>query len=62
VQALSSLGHGDLEFYAIVTSNIYQLSLHFNFELKFVRRQTNMVAHNLAREAYSLASHQIFYS
>ena len=51
VQALSSPGHGDSEFYAIVSSIIYQLSLHSNFEVKFVRRQANMVAHSLARAA-----------
>ena len=49
VQALSSPGHGDSEFYAIVSSIIYQLSLHSNFEVKFVRRQANMVAHTLTR-------------
>jgi len=62
VQALSSPGHGDLEFYAIVSSIIYQLSLHSNFEVKFVRRQANMVAHTLARAVCSWASHHIFYS
>ena len=60
VQALSSLGHGDSEFYAIVSSIIYQLSLHSNFKVKFVRRQVNMVAHALARAACSWASHRIF--
>jgi len=33
VQALSSLGYGDSEFYVIVSSIIYQLSLHSNFEI-----------------------------
>jgi len=47
VQALSSPGHGDSEFYAIVSSIIYQLSLHSNFEVKFVRSQANMVARSL---------------
>jgi len=58
VQALSSLGHGDSEFCAIVSCIIYQLSLHSNFEVKFVRRQANMVAHTLARVVCSWA----FYS
>jgi len=62
VQALSSLGHGDSELCAIVSSIIYQLSLHSNFEVKFVRRQANMVAHTLARATCSWASHRIFYS
>jgi len=60
VQALSSLGHGDSKFYAIVSSIIYQLSLHFNFDVKFVRRQANMVAHTLARASCSWVSHHIF--
>ena len=62
VQALSSPCKGDSEFYAIVSSIIYQLSLHSNFEVKFVRRQANMAAHSLARAACSWASHRIFYS
>ena len=49
MQALSSMDHIDLEFYAIVSSIIYQLSLHFNFEVEFVRRQTNMIAHILSK-------------
>jgi len=53
VQALSSLNHGDSELYANVSSIIYQLSLHSNFEVKFVRRQANMVAHTLVRAACS---------
>jgi hypothetical protein len=60
VQALSYPSHGDSEFSAIVSSIIYQLSLHSNFEVKFVRRQANMVAHTLARAACSWASHRIF--
>ena len=55
MQALSSPGHDESEFHAIVSSIIYQLSLHSNFEVKFVRRQANMVAHTLARAACSLA-------
>jgi len=53
MQVLSSPGHGDSEFYAIVSSIIYQLSLHSNSEVKFVRRQTNLIVHTLARAAYS---------
>jgi len=60
VQALSSPSHGDSEFYATVSSIIYQLSLHSNSEVKFVRRQANMVAHTLVRAACSRASHRIF--
>jgi len=60
VQALLSPSHGDLKFYVIVSSIIYHLSLHSNFEVKFVRRQASMVAHTFARAAYSWASHCIF--
>jgi hypothetical protein len=62
LQALSSSSHGDSEFYAIVSSIIYRLSLHSNFVVKFVRRQAIMVAHTLARAVCSWASHCIFYS
>jgi len=55
VQDLSSPSHGDSELCAIVSSIIYQLCLHSNFKVKFVRRQANMVAHTLARAACSLA-------
>jgi len=48
VQALSSSGHGDSEFYVIVSSINYKLSLHSNFKVKFVSRQANMAAHTLA--------------
>jgi len=61
VQTLSSPGHGDSEFYVIVSSINYQLSLHSNFKVKFIRRQANMTDHTLARAACSCASHRIFY-
>jgi len=60
VQALTSQGHGDSKFYAIIYSIIYHLSLHSNFEVKFVRRQANMVAHTLARVACSWVSYPNF--
>ena len=53
VQALPSLAHGDSEFYAIVSSINYQLSLHSNFKVKFIRRQANMTDHTLARVTFS---------
>ena len=53
VQALSSPSDGNSEFYAIVSSIIYQLYLQSNFKVKFVRRQANMIAHTLARAACS---------
>jgi len=45
VQALSSPGHGDSKFYVIVSSIIYQLSLHSNFKLKFIRGQANICSY-----------------
>jgi len=62
VLALSFPGNGDSEFYIIVSNIIYQLSLHSNFEVKFVRRQANMVAHTLTKTTCSWVSHRIFYS
>ena len=56
VQTLSSSGHGDSKFYAIVSSIIYQFSFHSNFKVKFVKRQVNMVAHTLTRAACSWVS------
>jgi hypothetical protein len=62
MQALSSPGHGDSEFSDIISSIIYQLSLHSNFEVMVVRRQANMVTHTLAWAACSCVSYRIFYS
>jgi len=59
VQAISAPDHGDSEFYSIGSSIIYQLYLHSNLEVKFVRRQANLVAHTLARAACSWVSHRI---
>jgi hypothetical protein len=60
VQALSSSGHGDSGFYVIVSSIIYQLSLHSNFKVKSVRRQANMAAHTLTRTTCFWTNHRIF--
>jgi hypothetical protein len=38
------------------------LSIVFNFDVKFVKRQANMVARTLARAAYSRLSHYVFES
>jgi hypothetical protein len=48
------------EFSAIVSSIKHNLSLLSNFEVKFVRRQANTVAHSLARASVSWASHRFF--
>jgi hypothetical protein len=52
--------HGNSEFSAIVASIKDNLSLLFNFEVKFVRRQANIVAHSLVRVAISWTSHGYF--
>jgi hypothetical protein len=51
---------GRSEFHALVYLIKSILVLHSNFEVKFVKRQANMVAHTLARVACSWASHRIF--
>ncbi|XP_058783150.1 uncharacterized protein LOC131657808 [Vicia villosa] len=52
-QAIHSNRKGDSEFYLIIES-ICSLLLSFpNFEVKFVKRQANSVAHSLARAANS---------
>jgi len=48
------------EFGSIVTEINRLLSLNSNFVVKFIRRQTNMVAHSLARAAISYDSLQYF--
>ena len=60
MDCISSPTRGRSEFHALVYLINSILVLHSNFEVKFVRRQANMVAHTLARAAYSWASHRIF--
>jgi hypothetical protein len=48
------------EFSAIVASIKDNLSLLSNFEVKFVRRQGNIVAHSLVRVAIFWTSHRYF--
>ncbi|XP_058751093.1 uncharacterized protein LOC131624131 [Vicia villosa] len=51
VKALGSNSKGSSEFITIINS-IKSLLLDFpNFEVKFIKRQANMVAHNLAKAA-----------
>jgi hypothetical protein len=49
-------------FSALISSIKNLLLVKPNFEVKFVKRQANLVAHKLARAAISWASHCIFYS
>ncbi|GAU22732.1 hypothetical protein TSUD_138570 [Trifolium subterraneum] len=60
VNAITSNKVGISEFCSLVSSIRNSLSSLSNFEVKFVRRQANMVAHSLARAAISWASHQSF--
>jgi len=44
-----------------IMANCRALLQHFsNFKISFVRRQTNYVAHSLARESQLHARHQVF--
>jgi hypothetical protein len=60
VQALSSPGHGDSESMLLFLVLFIKLSLHSNFEVKFVKRQTNMIAHTLTKAVCYWASRRIF--
>jgi ribonuclease HI len=60
VHSIAANNTGNSEFSDIVSSIKNMLSLLSNFEVKFVRRQANMVAHALARAAISWASHRFF--
>ena len=45
---------------SVLVANVRcMLALNCNFEVKFIRRQTNMAAHSLARETISYASRQV---
>lgn len=47
VNALSTQPHGASEFYAIVSVIKNQLSINFNFEVKFIRWQASMASHQV---------------
>lgn len=59
VNSLLSQRRGVSEFCMLLSVINYQLSLHSNFEVTFIRRQANMVAHSLARAANSWTSHHV---
>ncbi|XP_058776491.1 uncharacterized protein LOC131650796 [Vicia villosa] len=60
VQALSSNTPGSSGFISIINS-IKSLLLDFpNFEVKFIKRQANMVAHTLAKAANSWSRRYMF--
>lgn len=60
MDCISSHRFGASEFYVIVSNIISMLASHSDFDIKFARRQANMVAHTLARAAYSWSSHHVF--
>ncbi|XP_058746610.1 uncharacterized protein LOC131619538 [Vicia villosa] len=53
VQAIHSNHSGNSEFSVIILSIQRLLQCYSNFEVKFIKRQTNMVAHSLAKAANS---------
>jgi hypothetical protein len=62
VDAICSSHLGISDFSMLISNIKALLVLHPNFEVKFVRRQTNMAAHSLARAAYSISRRRIFES
>jgi ribonuclease HI len=62
IDAISSGQQGHSTFSLLISNIRSLLSLVSNFEVKFVKRQTNMVAHTLARATYSRPRHCTFES
>ncbi|GAU28280.1 hypothetical protein TSUD_256080 [Trifolium subterraneum] len=60
VEAIHMKRRGNSEFLSIVHDIISFMSSFLNFEVKFVRRQANSVAHTLARAANSWSSFHRF--
>ncbi|GAU22577.1 hypothetical protein TSUD_93450 [Trifolium subterraneum] len=60
VEAIHMKRRGNSEFLSIVHDILSLMSSFINFEVKFVRRQANLVAHTLARAANSWASFHRF--
>ncbi|XP_058785019.1 uncharacterized protein LOC131659924 [Vicia villosa] len=60
VQAIHSKHCGNSEFSLLILSIQSLLQLYVNFEVKFVKRQANMVAHSLAKTAYSWPRRNVF--
>lgn len=60
VASLTTSHRETSEFSIVVSHIIYELVLHSIFEMKFIRRQMNMVAHTLIRVACFWASHHVF--
>ncbi|GAU43422.1 hypothetical protein TSUD_334850 [Trifolium subterraneum] len=60
IEAIHMKRRGNSEFLSIVHDILSLMSSSINFEVKFVRRQANLVAHTLARAANSWASFHRF--
>ncbi|GAU16577.1 hypothetical protein TSUD_168090 [Trifolium subterraneum] len=60
IEVIHMQRRGNSEFLSIVHDILSLMSSFINFEVKFVRRQTNLVAHTLARAANSWASFHRF--
>ncbi|KAK2360575.1 hypothetical protein QL285_085828 [Trifolium repens] len=60
VEAIRTKRQGNSEFLSIVNEIILIMLPCANFEVKFVRRQVNSVAHTLARAANFWSSFHIF--
>ncbi|GAU45740.1 hypothetical protein TSUD_77650 [Trifolium subterraneum] len=60
IEAIHVKRRGNSEFLSIVHDILSLMSSFINFEVKFVRRQANLVAHTLARAANSWASFHRF--
>ncbi|GAU24451.1 hypothetical protein TSUD_364350 [Trifolium subterraneum] len=56
IEAIHMKHRGNSEFLSIVHDILSLMSSFINFEVKFVRRQANLVAHTLARAANSWAN------
>jgi ribonuclease HI len=60
VDAISSTQNGISEFSILIAHIQTLLSSHNYFEVKYIKRQANNVAHTLARAAYSMSRRCIF--
>jgi ribonuclease HI len=60
VDAISSHQSGVSEFSLLISYIQSLLTMHNYFEVKYVRRQANKVAHHLARAAFSMSRRRIF--
>lgn len=61
VQALHNINGGTYEFSLIIYCIKNLLVTHINFEVKFIKRQTNSAAHKLAKEVDSWYRRNVFH-